>query len=73
MLDINFGVTMLEGKNAKLALCQVDEENNNAVMAPPCTELTVTKTWDAEIVEGEMKVALQLPCYGFACLSIEIE
>ena len=51
----------------------MDEIHNNAVMNPPCMELAVTETREVEITEGKAQVSMQLPRYGFACWSIEVE
>ena len=71
-LEVHFKVTELEGSSAKISVCQVDEEHNNAVMAPPCMELSLTKAWNAGISDGELQVDYQLPRYGFACITIEV-
>ena len=72
-LTFNCTFEELEGTKAKVAISQVDEIHNNAVMNPPCMELGVTETREVEIVEGKAQISMQLPRYGFACWSIEVE
>ena len=63
----------LQGTKAKIAISRVDEKHNNAVMNPPCMELSVTETREVSIVDGKAQVSMQLPRCGFACWNIEVE
>jgi len=72
-ISVNFNVVGMEGTVARIEVSQVDEQHNNAVLNPPCTELSVTDKWETALEDNEFKVALELPRYGFAALSIEVE
>ena len=72
-MKLKFNVTGMEGSVAKIEMSRVDEQHNNAVLNPPCTELTVTDKWETALEDNEFKVAFELPRYGFAALSIDVE
>ena len=72
-LSVCCDLDQLEGSKAKVTICQVDEKHNNAVMNPPCMELTPTEVREVSIVEGKTNVSLELPRYGFASILVEVE
>ncbi|MDO4740981.1 MAG: hypothetical protein Q4A66_09965, partial [Eubacteriales bacterium] len=72
-LGAAFKVDGLTGSRAKVRISCVDEQHNNALLAPPCRELSVTEAKEIEIAHGEIHIALTLQRYGFACLEINVE
>ena len=72
-LAVNCTIEELEGTKVRICMSHVDETNNNAVMNPPCTELTVTETMELPIVNGAVHVSCVMPRFGFSCWNIYIE
>ena len=72
-LAVNCTIEELEGTKVRICMSHVDEKNNNAVMNPPCTELTVTETMELPIVNGAVHVSCVMPRFGFSCWNIDIE
>ncbi len=68
----NARVASLDGSKVTAELRRVDEKNNNAVMNPPCSDLTVTECFDTEIVEGNADISVTLPRFGFASLTLTV-